>query len=652
VVLATLLVPAGANASTGDLLRQVSVADSGNGRGMAFDGQHLFYTLAGSASIFETDLDGDAVQAIPSPVSGGPLAWDGTALWTMDYSSPSDILYRIGLDGTVLSHCSLAEANPGDPGVAGVERFPDGLDFDKGSLWLSNDVDSRPPWVVEVDTSCRVRNEFQPPTDSLGDGPSGVEVVGDGLWAAYPRSYQVQQMTQNGTLTGVSFSTGTLQLEDLAFDSSTFAPTCALWGNNASSTGNVLTAYEVPCTFGAVPPPLNVGDYRIARRAQEPSLVVDPKDPQHVIVGFNTVDDGYNHCSFAASWDGGKTWTSPRQLGSVGGQGSLGDPSLAFAPNGNIFYTCMTRRTHLFDPTDFGIGVYVSRNGGKTFKGVSLADTGLQADDVGFFDDQPTLAVGPDGRPHICFAAVNSSSDVQTVQVLDGRDTRGEKWSQPRVAPNTPNHDTRGCGIAVTGTGRLWVSWWDQTSEQARVAYRDPGRRRFVNMGSIGPKQAGPPDDLGWQVQLAADPRLNATGVVAIWPTWMDDGGVTLLAYTTTTTWYGDCGANDTLPCVVSPTGADIREPAVAWGSDGKIAIGFYLVDKGALTYWVGRADDLNQPFGYRAAASSATKEDSRSVRPFSRLGDYTSVAEGSDGSLYAAWSDTRNGRQQLWGAS
>lgn len=245
---ATALLPVqAASAATGDQLRQVTVTNSGNGRGMAFDGQHLFYTLEGDSSIYETDTQGNAIQTIQSPATGGPLAWDGTALWTMDYSANSDILYRVGIDGAVLSQCSLSAANPGDPGIAGVEYYPDGLDYSNGSIWISNEIDSPSLWIVQVDTSCKVQSEFQPPVDSSGYGPSGIAVAGNSLWAAYPETSQVQQMTLSGSFTGVSFSTSSLQLEDLAFDSKTFSPTCALWGNNATDSGNVLTAYEVPC---------------------------------------------------------------------------------------------------------------------------------------------------------------------------------------------------------------------------------------------------------------------------------------------------------------------------------------------------------------------------------------------------------------------
>lgn len=406
-----------------------------------------------------------------------------------------------------------------------------------------------------------------------------------------------------------------------------------------------------------VPPSMSNGDRKIAGAASEPSLVVDPRDSRHAVVGYNVVASGSLRCGFASTFDGGKTWSSSKVLGSVKGQDSRGDPSLAYASNGDIYYTCVTTKKHwggLF-PTDFGLGVYVSHDGGKTFNGITLADTGSFAGDptqsgaVGFLDDQETLAIGPDGHLHICFAAYNTNSNVQTIEVLDGLDTVGKKWSAPKVVAGPAGHDQRGCGIAVTGTGRVWVSWWDKTSGNAMVAYRDSGAARFTGARSIGSKDV---DEEGRQVRLAADPRRGATGVVAIWPTTLSSHTVALLSYTTGTTWYGDCGSTDASPCVASDVGTDIAEPATSWGPDGRILIGFYRAGAAAntLVYRVGRADGLNLPFGYRNAASKAT--DDTKTNPFGNLGDYTAVAESADGTAYAAWSDTRSGKQEVWGAS
>jgi len=658
------VVPANvARAATGDQLAQYSPTPGGNGRGMATDGSHLFYTITSAAAIYETDLSGSPVKTITSPATGGPLAWDAenSTLWTMNYSDPSATLYELRLDGTVVSTCNLSTTNPSDPGIPDAEDYPDGLDYSNGHIWISNEADAS-PWIVSVDTTCHVQSEFQPSTDSDGMGPSGLAVVGSDLWLAYPYTQQVQQVSMDGKPTGLKFSTGALELEDLAFDSSTFAPKCALWGDEATFSSNRLTAYEVPCTAGPPPPTLNIGDYKVAGSAQEPSIAVDPKSPKHVVIGYNSESSlgifHYVHCGFATSWDGGKTWTTGT-LGSVGGQGSRGDPSVVFAPDGTVFYVCQTERTDQFTRSRVnGIGIYASSDGGKTFKGRALAAVGVESllNHAKDLEDQETVAAGPDGKLHVCLTDVNTSSTNETVEIVDSRDSSGRTWSSPRPVPNTPGDDTRGCGIAVTSTGRVWVSWWDTTTGEARAAYRDPGTTRFTNVGAIGPKVAAETESdnsrLGWQVHLAADPRPKSNSVLATWADWTGTSGVALIAYTTDTHWYGDCGAQDSLPCYASDSSQDASQPAIAWGSTGAIALGYYVLSNGSLTYRIGEAIGLNQPFGFRKAASAPSSLSADATEPFDRLGDYTSVAIATDGSFYASWSDTRSGNQEVWVAS
>jgi hypothetical protein len=295
----------------------------------------------------------------------------------------------------------------------------------------------------------------------------------------------------------------------------------------------------------------------------------------------------------------------------------------------------------------------MSSNGGKSFTGVAEAVTGISfqrifsSDTIETLDDQESLAVGGDGRLHVCATQYNSSSDNTYVEVFDSTDASGRHWTAAKAIPTGPRHDTVGCGIAVTGTSRVWVSWWDKTTQQARVAYRDSGVGRWSAAITIGTKNS---ETAGRQVRLAADPRAKAAGVVAIWPTTSNGHDVAMLAYTTGTSWYGACGALDASPCLASAAGSDINEPAVSWGADGRILIGYYKVTGTTDKYVIGRAEGISKPFGFTTAASAPTNPSD--YQPFHRLGDYTAVAEASDGTSYAAWSDTRSGQQELWGAS
>ena len=115
-----------------------------NGRGIAFDGQNLYYSGALNSNIYKMTPQGgpgSALGVIPVPSGdpriafGGPLAWDGLALWTIDESAAL-ILYKVDpVSGSTLFSCNIATANPGHPALAGLVN-PDGLDWDGSRLVL------------------------------------------------------------------------------------------------------------------------------------------------------------------------------------------------------------------------------------------------------------------------------------------------------------------------------------------------------------------------------------------------------------------------------------------------------------------------------------------------------------------------------------
>jgi hypothetical protein len=252
-------------AATGSVLADfVPGGATGNGRGMAFDGTNLYYTIVGDANIYKVTTSGALLATTPvagGVSKGGPLAWDGSALWTMNYAVNSFTLFRVDpTSGTILSSCNIATQNPSDPAVTSspinIGQQPDGLDWTAGTLWVSSEIFPG-NWVVNVDMNCKILSEFNPPANQgampgTDGGTSGVAFDGKNLWHPTknsPTNMLIFQTTTSGALTGLSFLTGQNQLtEDLSFDRVTFAPKCALWGDSATSgTPNHITAYEIPC---------------------------------------------------------------------------------------------------------------------------------------------------------------------------------------------------------------------------------------------------------------------------------------------------------------------------------------------------------------------------------------------------------------------
>jgi len=254
-------------AATGTVLADiVPGGPTGNGRGIAFDGTNLWYTLLSDAHIYHVSTTGTALGSIVvgtgNEAKAGPLAWDGSSLWTADYSNPSSKLFQVSpTSGAILGGtCDFVAANPGNPAVPapkGISFFPDGLDFGGGTFWMSGESSGNPSnFVAQLDTVCVILSSFVAPAVVTGaDGVSGNAIVidpfnGNKLWNAVEGDFSASHIFEtdtSGTPTGLDFPAAHLT-EDLAFDPVTFAPSCALWGNEATESGaNHLTAYEVPC---------------------------------------------------------------------------------------------------------------------------------------------------------------------------------------------------------------------------------------------------------------------------------------------------------------------------------------------------------------------------------------------------------------------
>lgn len=256
-----------ARAATGDVLADfIPSGTTGNGRGIAFDGKSLWYTVVGDSHIYNVTTTGAVIGSVAvagGVASGGPLGWDGSALWTADYSVTSKIWRVDAGTGAIMSSCDFVTANPGDPAVTtagkGIGYYPDGLDWSTtaSAVWLSGEGGiNAGNWVAELDpTTCKDMAHFVGPPEGA-DGTSGLAFVadpfnGDRLWQAHPQSSDIFQTDTSGVVTKPPFPAAH-QTEDLAFDDVTFAPKCAVWGNEATFTGNHLTAYEVPCPERAI----------------------------------------------------------------------------------------------------------------------------------------------------------------------------------------------------------------------------------------------------------------------------------------------------------------------------------------------------------------------------------------------------------------
>ena len=104
------------------------------------------------------------------------------------------------------------------------------------------------------------------------------------------------------------------------------------------------------------------GQNIIGDAANEPSIAVNPRNPNHIVIGwrqFDNVTSNFRQAGYGYSTDGGQSWTFP---GVIDPQVFRSDPVLGSDSSGNFFYNSLTNVTGAYT-----CKVYKSTNGGATW---------------------------------------------------------------------------------------------------------------------------------------------------------------------------------------------------------------------------------------------------------------------------------------------
>lgn len=256
--------------------------------------------------------------------------------------------------------------------------------------------------------------------------------------------------------------------------------------------------------------------------ANEPSLAIDPTDPDNIAVGwrqFDTITSDFRQAGWAYSHDGGRSWTFPGVL--QPGQ-FRSDPVLAAGSTGVFFYYSLSTTTNaeMFISHDKGVnwnGPLAAQGGDKNWLAVDATggtgdghlypiwnsqftccapgtdygrslDGGLTYQGPYATPQKPkwgTIAVGPDGEVYMTGATLDQSSHLLL---------RSDSARNPALAPTFELARTVSLG-GTTTTGRtpnpgglmgqVWVAV-DRSS--------GPTRGNVYLLGSVDPPGADPLD--------------------------------------------------------------------------------------------------------------------------------------------------------------
>jgi hypothetical protein len=228
--------------------------------------------------------------------------------------------------------------------------------------------------------------------------------------------------------------------------------------------------------------------------ANEPSLAIDPTNPNNIVIGwrqFDTAASNFRQNGWAWSHDGGATWTFP---GRVQPNQFNSDPVLDTDALGNFFY--------LSYPAGSTVNVFRSGNAGLSWTGPVIAPGG----DKAWMTIDKGNSIGR-GNVYIMWQVASGPNTFT-------RSTNGGASFAPAIAvPSTPTFGT----IAVDGAGTLYAAGLNgqrfSSFLMARSANaRDPTQTptfavTAVNMGgSMGISLAPNPVGLAGQAQVAVDP--------------------------------------------------------------------------------------------------------------------------------------------------
>jgi len=439
----------------------------------------------------------------------------------------------------------------------------------------------------------------------------------------------------------------------------------------------------------------------------EQNIVINPTNAKNIVTAANDYRAGFS-AQVYVSRDGGATFTDvvlPGWAPAGGGVAGLfkhapagGDPVVAFAPDGTLYYSALVYDFSFPNHTPSGVAVAVSRDGGSIWARPVMVHFESANN---FFNDKEWITAGPNGTVYVTWTRFNvgphGATYISSNIVLAASHDFGATWSDPVQVSDAAHPFDQGSSPAVTPDGTLYVAYEgnqasDVHKDQIVVARSTDGGRTFSNV-EVGRVY----DDVGCyplnvaqgrqrlsfeQFRVSSFPSLAidpSTGGLAI--VWTDDqGNAGCAAGAATFSGLTDNqvklvtssdGLNWTAPRIITSSGDKVY-PAVA-ANHGRTVIGYFTRDfspvPSASDPSCGRAFlDTSDPaypgspaifdvshavcIDYAISSSSdgyasETRVSTQSSNPYlqfsgSFIGDYTGVAVDSTGSAVAVWTDGR----------
>lgn len=382
----------------------------------------------------------------------------------------------------------------------------------------------------------------------------------------------------------------------------------------------------------------------------EPHVVVDPRDPSHLVAAWMSVSAGPWEVRLARSTDGGRTW---RRLPSPAAPEARRtfDPWLAWAPDGSALYLALVEvRPGDDGGEDWRLPVFRSRDGGASWS--------QWAEVPGRTLDRPVLLA----ERSAVFVLASEAVAAAPIVVARSATAEGEFQVRGRYRPPHGLHILS--DAALTGDRELVLSFTDRSSLQdhrAKPLFAVPFDHRTGRFGE--PRRLGNTLFLG-APQLAFDGSPASPYRGRLYSVWggRTDGGAASLEVAVSE----DAGASWSEPVSLpagEPAPRFVTMPAAAVDRHGRLGVAWREHDgeltTGCSTVHFAVSLDGGESF---PARREVTSEPSCPDRPANRIdlggipflarwpggGDYAGLAVGGDRVFHPVWADSRAGAWRI----
>jgi hypothetical protein len=443
----------------------------------------------------------------------------------------------------------------------------------------------------------------------------------------------------------------------------------------------------------------------------EQNIVVNPTNPLNIVTSANDYRFGSYGCWAYVTMDGGATWQDvviPGWTSPTGGSGLFaksmcgGDPALAFAPDGTLYYSGVTWNFDKFPRTLSGVAVSSSNDGGLTWSAPSMVHyeaTGT------VFNDKPWISVGNDGTVYETwtkfYLGPKGLGYIRSPIVMASSRNGGKSWSSVKEVSDPAHPYTQGSQVAQAPDGALYVTYNAASpssgyNTDALVVARSTNGGRTWATSEVAriyddldcypiqePGAQDRPTLTNEQFRMMVNPSLAidpTNGTLAV--SWADDqgagtcgqGGTTFSGVTSNQVKLitSADGTNWSSVRTITSTSADKAYPSVG-ANAGVISVGYFTRDYSPVPTSADRSCGIMERDSVsgsqvlptdpvRAAAAvcldwavktsadnfgTQVRVTSQSSNPYilfagGFIGDYTGTAVTADGDTVTAWTDSR----------